>query len=74
LNAYNENECRTDKNRETMKKVMIKFAAFIIGTIMIFHAACSGEGIYYLGIIPFLYGSNYDKLWEAVENKNKQSK
>ena len=69
-----ETECRTDKNRETMKNVMIKFAAFVIGTIMVAHAACSGDGIYYLGIIPFLYGANYDKLWKEVENKNKQSK
>ena len=48
---------------------MIKFAAFIVGTIMVCHAACSGEGIYYMGIIPFLYGSNYDKLWEKEDAK-----
>lgn len=65
-----ETECRTDKNRETMnRKVMIKFAAFVIGTISICHAACSGEGIYYMGIIPFLYGSNYDKLIDESEDK-----
>ncbi len=52
-----------------MKTVMIKFAAFIVGTIMVCHAACSGDGIYYMGIIPFLYGSNYDKLWEKEDAK-----
>ena len=50
-------------------KIMIKFAAFVLGTIMVCHAACSGEGIYYMGIIPFLYGSNYDKLIKESENE-----
>ena len=52
---------------------MIKFGAFVLGTIAICHAACSGEGIYYMGIIPFLYGANYDELWKKHdEEKEKQ--